>query len=82
LVTGPDTEDRQAALSDRGDQLAIKGFASSVHGTNGAMEHVAIVSGIQVGTADEDESLQHVEHIRQVLIIFHRRNHDRDPSGG
>lgn len=82
LETGPDTEDGHASVGDFAHEESIERFAAWVHGANGVVEHVAIVAGVEIGTADENDTMDDIEEMPEIFFLCDGGEDDWNSTGG
>lgn len=82
LETGPDAEDGHTSIGDFTHEESIEGFAAWVHRSDGVVEHVAIVAGVEIGTADENDTMDEIEELPEVFFLSYGGEDDGNSTGG
>ena len=69
------------AINDLTDEHAVKFLTPAVHRPHAGMTHKSIALRVQVGTADEHETLKILQHTTQIVLVYQRRDKYRNPTG-
>jgi hypothetical protein len=81
LQAGSDSHQRQTALGDFPSQSSVEIFSASFHRTDRTVEHETVSAGIEVASADEEESVERVQDFADAIEIFCRRHDYWNPPG-
>jgi hypothetical protein len=71
-----DGHEAHSTLGDFHGESAVKVFASRIHRSNRAVEHVPVATWIQIGSTDQDESVEGIQdRVDAIEVVGWRKDH-------
>ena len=62
-------------------QPAVEVLAVRLQNPHRGVKHVAVAAAVEIGPADEQQTVEHFQHSAKVLLVFHRRHQERNGAG-